>query len=318
MHLFCCLICLFVFSIVLFLLWIVFLGFAQIFYLRLIQTCSSLHHLLTWHSKSLRSGSSFHLLVLSLHKCRFVAGAAWTGAGWPSSQPARGAILAHPLLNLDGAWAADVQLMLLTEISTFSLLRMGFPQLIIIWGSLQNPVGFPLPCLLPATRSLLLPHPCQTGRSYPAVAKPRGKCFVSTDLFTSSGIPSEIVYSKAHAVSFLLLCVSVGEGYCGFPLRAEKGSTGNLGTHWFLALLEKHWRILLQVGVGSQDLSWPESRIRAVGENDLLLNCVFSFQLASAQMTIFYFLFFLRPDCSQPKWAIHSPVSPLHCTGQRA
>lgn len=180
MHLFCCLICLFVFSIVvLFLLCIVFLGFAQIFYLRLIQTCSSLHHLLTWHSKSLRSGSSFHLLVLSLHKCRFVAGAAWTGAGWPSSQPARGAILAHPLLNLDGAWAADVQLMLLTEISTegaFSLLRMGFPQLIIIWGSLQNPVGFPLPCLLPATRSLLLPHPCQTGRTYPAVAKPRGKC----------------------------------------------------------------------------------------------------------------------------------------------
>lgn len=91
----------------------------------------------------------------------------------------------------------------------------------------------------------------------------------------------------------MLLRRNVGEGYCGFPLRAEKGSTGNLGTHWFLALLEKHWRILLlQVGVGSQDLSWPESRIRAVDENDLLLNCVFSFQLASAQMAIFYFLFF--------------------------
>lgn len=29
-------------------------------------------------------------------------------------------------------------------------------------------------------------------------------------------------------------------------------------------------------------------------ENDLLLNCVFSFQLASAQMAIFYFLFFFK------------------------
>lgn len=87
-------------------------------------TCSSLHHLLTWHSKSLRFGSSFHLLVLSLHKCRFVAGGreGWQpGWGRMTFLTANvGAILAHPLLNLAGAWAADVHLRISPESSGFS------------------------------------------------------------------------------------------------------------------------------------------------------------------------------------------------------
>lgn len=95
-HLFCCLICLFVcfffncFGFALF----CFLVICTSFLLAVVPeidsnhacACISLHHLLTWHGKPLRSGSSFPLLVLPLHKRRLVAGgrertAAWTGAG---------------------------------------------------------------------------------------------------------------------------------------------------------------------------------------------------------------------------------------------
>jgi len=126
------------------------------------------------------------------------------------------------------------------------------------------------------------------------------------------------------------LCTCWGVGYSRFPLfemehlSAEKGSAENLGTHCFLALLEKYWCILLlPVRVGSQALSWPESQKRlSMDKNDFFTELWFFFSASfcpNGTFTFFLIFFF------SPGWVVFSPNEPftiqshpMHDTGQGA